>query len=332
MLTRNPSHTASVRRRAKVIASGDVMGPAASSFRSGRLFVFVALGIATAGLVVASAAWAHVAQGQAPAGLSAGGGAANPMPGRGRKLTVTITPSRPADGAGWYRSPVTFTTTGTGSRGGSVTCSAPQTYSGPDVSHLAIAGTCTDSMGKNATTATFDLRYDSTAPVVTVDADRPADHNGWFNKPATFSTNGTDAMSGVAGCALPVTYLAPDTAAGSLSGTCTYAAGNTGTGLAQFKYDATAPTATRRPRARRTQTAGTARRSTSRSPARTRRAAASAAIRPPRTPGQTAPRRPSAAAAPTPRETRARAARPSATSRSLLPRRPTPHCSRRRTS
>src|SRR5262249_6720565 len=115
---------------------------------------------------------------------------------------------------------------------------------GPDVSHLAIAGTCTDSMGKNSTTATFDLRYDSTAPVVTVDAGRPADHNGWFNKSVTFSTNGTDATSGVAGCSLPVTYLAPDTAAGSLSGTCTDAAGNTGTGLAQFKYDATAPSAT----------------------------------------------------------------------------------------
>src|SRR5262249_60070587 len=98
---------------------------------------------------------------------------------------------------------------------------------GPDVSHLAIAGTCTDSMGKNSTTATFDLRYDSTAPVVTVDAGRPADNNGWFNKPVTFSTHGTDATSGVAGCSLPVTYLAPDTAAGNPSGTSTRPPGNT---------------------------------------------------------------------------------------------------------
>src|SRR5262249_57758022 len=60
----------------------------------------------------------------------------------------------------------------------------------------------------------------------------------------TLPTHGTDATSGVAGCSLPVTCLAPDTAAGSLSGTCTDAAGNTGTALAQFKYDATAPTAT----------------------------------------------------------------------------------------
>src|SRR5690348_6823499 len=107
------------------------MGAAADSSRSRRLFVLIAAGLATTGLVVASAALAHVAQGQTAGGQSAGGAAANPMPGRARKLTVTITPSRPADSAGWYSNPVTFTTTGTDSRGGSVTCSAPQTYSGP---------------------------------------------------------------------------------------------------------------------------------------------------------------------------------------------------------
>jgi len=139
---------------------------------------------------------------------------------------------------------VTFTTTGVDSRGGVVTCSAPQTYSGPDVSHIAIVGTCTDAGGKTQSSSTFDLRYDATAPVVTVDAGRPADHNGWFNSPVTFSTHGSDALSGLVGCSVPVTYLAPDTTAGTQRGSCTDGAGNTGSALAQFKFDATAPTVT----------------------------------------------------------------------------------------
>jgi large repetitive protein len=73
---------------------------------------------------------------------------------------VTVTPSRPADGKGWYRSSVSFTTAGTDA-GGPVVCTDAQTYSGPDVSHLSIVGTCTDPAG-NTTKKTFDLRYDAT--------------------------------------------------------------------------------------------------------------------------------------------------------------------------
>src|SRR3954447_8783789 len=219
----------------------------ALSSRGRRRLMFVAAGIASAGLVVASAAWALVPQGPT---LSSTDAASTKTPGaagtsgRGRRVTVTITPSRPADAAGWYRNPVTFTTTGVDSRGGVVTCSAPQTYSGPDVSHIAIVGTCTDAGGKTQSSSTFDLRYDATAPVVTVDAGRPADHNGWFNSPVTFSTHGSDALSGLVGCSVPGTYLAPATTAGTQRGSCTDGAGNTGSALAQFKFDATAPTVT----------------------------------------------------------------------------------------
>src|SRR3954447_25260217 len=219
----------------------------ALSSRGRRRLMFVAAGIASAGLVVASAAWALVPQGPT---LSSTDAASTKTPGaagtsgRGRRVTVTITPSRPADAAGWYRNPVTFTTTGVDSRGGVVTCSAPQTYSGPDVSHIAIVGTCTDAGGKTQSSSTFDLRYDATAPVVTVDAGRPVDHNGWFNSPVTFSTHGSDALSGLVGCSVPGTYLAPDTTAGTQRGSCTDGAGNTGSALAQFKFDATAPTVT----------------------------------------------------------------------------------------
>jgi len=291
---------------------------------SRRRLAFIASCLATAALVLAGVAWAHFPA--SPDGTSSSGGSLSvgqvqkAAGGRPRKLTVAITPSRPADAAGWYRSPVTFTTSGTDSRGNPLTCTAPQTYGGPDVSHVAIVGTCTDAMGR-IQSSTFDLRYDATAPVVTasagrvpdhngwynaatsvsfagqdlmsggvtcspaaaydgpdsadativgtcsdaagnlgsgsihiaydatapvvtVDADRAADHNGWFNSPVTFSTHGSDAVSGLVDCSLQVTYLAPDTAAGAQSGSCSDAAGNTGTGRAQFKYDSTAPTAT----------------------------------------------------------------------------------------
>src|SRR5262245_57307109 len=129
-----------------------------SSRRRRGLVFLIASGIATAGLVLASASWARLPQ-ASTASASGGSTATSPgqrmMPGRGRKLVVTITPSRPADAAGWYRSPVTFTTTGTDPRGGAVTCNAPQTYIGPDVSHVAIVGTCTDAQGRSQST-TFD--------------------------------------------------------------------------------------------------------------------------------------------------------------------------------
>jgi len=297
------------------------------SSRRRRRLVLIASGLATAGLVLASAAWARLPQTASASSPSGASSAVSParttMALKARRQTVTITPSRPADAAGWYRNPVTFTTTGTDSRGRPLACSAPQTYGGPDVSHVAIVGTCTDAMGK-IQSKTFDLRYDATAPtvtaaagrpadrdgwydapvsvsftgqdvmsggvtcspgrtyngpdsadatiagscsdtagnvgsgsihlpydatapVVTVDADRPVDHNGWFNSPVTFSTHGSDAVSGLVACSLPVTYLAPDTAAGTLDGSCSDAAGNTSAARAQFKYDSTAPTAAAAP-------------------------------------------------------------------------------------
>ena len=82
---------------------------------------------------------------------------------------------------------------------------------------------------------------------MSLDADRLPDHNGWYNSAVSFTTHGTDATSGLVGCDLPVTYFAPDTAAGTLSGSCSDAAGNTATSTATFKYDSTAPTASATP-------------------------------------------------------------------------------------
>src|SRR5262249_6124946 len=58
------------------------------------------------------------------------------------------------------------------------------------------------------------------------------------------SFSGTDALSGGVTCDPAKSYSGPDTATAVVSGSCTDAAGNTGTAAATLKYDATAPTVT----------------------------------------------------------------------------------------
>jgi hypothetical protein len=76
---------------------------------------------------------------------------------------------------------------------------------------------------------------------VSVAGSRPADANGWYNHPVTFSADGTDATSGIDSCQSSA-YSGPDSATASASRSCTDLAGNTASDSVAFKYDATAPT------------------------------------------------------------------------------------------
>jgi hypothetical protein len=76
---------------------------------------------------------------------------------------ITASPSRPADGKGWYSKPVTITFSGSDTVSGIATCTAPVTYSGPNDDRATVTGTCTDRAG-NAKSTNFDVKYDSTAP------------------------------------------------------------------------------------------------------------------------------------------------------------------------
>ncbi|WP_228772053.1 lipase family protein [Actinokineospora iranica] len=84
---------------------------------------------------------------------------------------------------------------------------------------------------------------DTTPPTgVTAAADRAPDSGGWFTKPFTATWSGTDP-SGIAECTTAA-YSGPDTATGSLSGSCTDKAGNVSAPVPfAFRYDATAPSA-----------------------------------------------------------------------------------------
>jgi large repetitive protein len=162
----------------------------------------------------------------------------------GTAPAASATASRAPNAAGWYSASVTISFAATDATSGLASCDAAKTYSGPDATGASVSGTCTDKAGNPASPSLL-VRYDATAPAATATASRGPDANGWFNKPLTVNTTGSDLTSGIVSCSAPQAYAGPDTAAVSLTGSCTDRAGN-GSAAAVYglKYDATAPTVT----------------------------------------------------------------------------------------
>jgi hypothetical protein len=147
---------------------------------------------------------------------------------------------RPPDSNGWYNSPVAIALGGTDVLSGLDACSST-TYSGPDTANASVAGTCRDMAGNETGPISVPLKYDATAPQVTkATPDRAPDKDGWYNRPVTFAFEGTDAMSGVAGCP-DVTYDGPEGPAGAVLGQCRDIAGNLSSNPFALMFDATPP-------------------------------------------------------------------------------------------
>ena len=88
---------------------------------------------------------------------------------------------------------------------------------------------------------TATIRIDRTPPTVTgITPSRPPDNDGWWNHPVSFTFNGTDATSGIAGCDT-VNYSGPDDGAAPVTGSCRDVAGNSAQGSFPIKYDSTPP-------------------------------------------------------------------------------------------
>jgi hypothetical protein len=160
---------------------------------------------------------------------------------------VTATPSRAPDSNGWYNHALTVSFIGTDGTSGMDSCVAPQSYSGPDTANASLSGSCRDRAG-NTTPRTFGLSYDATAAQVTgASASRPPDRNGWYNHAVTVSFAGADATSGIDTCT-QTSYTGPDSANGSVSGTCRDRAGNTSASSNfSLQYDGTGPVVTGTP-------------------------------------------------------------------------------------
>jgi hypothetical protein len=85
------------------------------------------------------------------------------------------------------------------------------------------------------------IGIDRTPPqLVAIAPDRPADYNGWFNRPVGLAFQGADPTSGVASCS-STSYGGPDGLGVPIGGSCTDVAGNTASGSFPLNYDATPP-------------------------------------------------------------------------------------------
>jgi len=156
---------------------------------------------------------------------------------------ISASPGRSPDANGWYNHAVTISWSGTDATSGLGGCTSPLTYTGPDAASAAPSGSCTDNAGNVATRA-FPLRFDATAPAVSARANRPPDHNGWYNHPLDVQFVGDDGVSGVDSCT-SAHYRGPGGKGILANGSCTDRAGNVGFASFAIDYDAEAPTLSR---------------------------------------------------------------------------------------
>jgi hypothetical protein len=165
--------------------------------------------------------------------LASGTSSAEAVP----SVSFKCTPA-PQDCSGWYRSDVSIAWTVLPS--GSVVAGCENKMFTTDT-----AGTdefCSADDGTARVTVQLKIRVDKTPPMVTRgEPSRAADVNGWYNHPVGITFTGSDRTSGIDACT-DTTYGGPDSAAASVSGTCTDKAGNPSAPLGYgLKYDATGP-------------------------------------------------------------------------------------------
>ena len=116
-----------------------------------------------------------------------------------------------------------------------------------DGDHL-VSCTATDSHSNiTSPAATAHLKLDTVAPAVTATPSRAADSGDWYTAPFTVTFTATDSTSDHVICDSPASYSGPDTSSGSVPGSCSDEAGNTGSTSFLFKYDATGPSAAATP-------------------------------------------------------------------------------------
>ncbi len=147
---------------------------------------------------------------------------------------------RAPDRNGWYTHPLSVAFTGSDGGSGIASCTSA-TFSGPDGATGTASGTCRDKAGNTSGNGSFAVKYDATPPAVTATPGRQPTKAGWYNHPVSIAFAGTDATSGMDACTAPVRFAGPDTAGGTITGTCTDQAGNQASATFALKYDSTPP-------------------------------------------------------------------------------------------
>ena len=100
-----------------------------------------------------------------------------------------------------------------------------------------------ESADGDQTSKTVTIKMDKTPPLASALPERATDANGWYNRPLTVSSSGTDATSGMGTCS-SARYIGPDSPGAAVVGSCPDLAGNVTYTSYSFKYDATAPSIT----------------------------------------------------------------------------------------
>jgi hypothetical protein len=145
------------------------------------------------------------------------------------------------NGAGWNNTDVAVAFSCADATSGVASCGPNQTLAADGAGQSA-TGTATDDAGNSASATVSGINIDKTAPSVSATVSPTPNGGGWNTGDVTVSFSGTDALSGVASC----DPAAPVTAEGThlVSGSCTDAAGNSGTASVTVKIDRTDPTIT----------------------------------------------------------------------------------------
>jgi hypothetical protein len=166
-------------------------------------------------------------------------GAETSEAGSGPSVTFSCTPA-PDDCTGWYRSDVGVHWTVDSSAINTDGCNTRTVTT--DTQGVVMHCDAENSSGQ-WTRVEITIKVDKTAPQITgAIPDRGPDAAGWYNHPLTISFQGSDATSGISACT-SITYSGPDSAAGSVTGSCSDRAGNTSAPVAfNLKYDTTPPT------------------------------------------------------------------------------------------
>jgi hypothetical protein len=155
--------------------------------------------------------------------------------------SVSLAADRAPDHNGWYNHSLTVTTSGSDPLSGIASCSAAQSYSGPDSATASVNGSCTDKAG-NPGANTLAFQYDATNPTIALASRTAANANGWNNTDVSLSWSCADTTSGVASPSVSDT-VSSEGAGQASTGTCTDNAGNAASDTqTNINIDKTAPT------------------------------------------------------------------------------------------
>lgn len=155
--------------------------------------------------------------------------------------TVTGTPDRAPNAAGWYNANVTIDWTATDPSPSSGAPTQPNdTVASTEGEHAYTSSQSCDPAG-NCATGSLTLKIDKTQPTITASQTPAPNAAGWNKTNTTVTFTCADAHSGIQSCSSPVT-VSTEGANQVVTGTATDVAGNTKTITATVKLDKTAPT------------------------------------------------------------------------------------------